>query len=325
LLQPIQFVSQQNLADLYGRERGLKKFGNYAEIVLNRDASRLGGAAMQVTTQKTYQFEGFTLDLARGCLRRADQEIELRPKSFETLRYLVENAGRLVSKDELTSKIWPDVVATDESLTRCVSDIRLALGDRERRLIKTVPRRGYRFAAAVSEATGVTPGEVPMRELVPNVRESLFEGHTLFGCLAPADIDALLSRARFEHYHAGRAIFMKGSPALSMMAVIAGRIKISAPAQDGREVVLGIIQEGQIFGEIAMILGDRVADARALSNCDLLVIDRRDFIPFLERHGELRRRFLRLLNQRLRQTDEQIDAALTLRALWRKMTGSMRA
>ena len=106
--------------------------------------------------QKTYQFEEFTLDLTRGCLRRADREVELRPKSFDMLRYLVENAGRLVSKDELTSKVWPGVVATDESLTRCISDIRLALGDRERRLIKTIPRRGYRFAAAVSETTAQT-------------------------------------------------------------------------------------------------------------------------------------------------------------------------
>ena len=108
------------------------------------------------TGQNTYQFAGFTLDLSRGCLQRADQEIELRPKSFDMLRYLVENAGRLVSKDELTSKIWPGVVATDESLTRCISDIRLALGDRERRLIKTIPRRGYRFVARVSETAAHT-------------------------------------------------------------------------------------------------------------------------------------------------------------------------
>jgi len=150
-----------------------------------------------------------------------------------------------------------------------------------------------------------------MRALLPNGRESLFQGHAVFGCLAPAGIEALLSRARLEHYHAGRTIFMKGSPALSMMAVIDGRIKISAPASGGREVVLAIINAGEIFGEIALLDGgDRTADATALSDCELLVIDRRDFIPFLESHGELRMRFLKLLSQRLRQTDEQIEAAL---------------
>src|SRR6266699_664592 len=97
--------------------------------------------------ERAYKFEGFTLDLRRGCLRSADGEIELRPKSFEVLRYLVENAGRLVPKDEIISAVWPNVIVTDESLARCVSDVRVALGDRGRRIIRTVPRRCYLFAA----------------------------------------------------------------------------------------------------------------------------------------------------------------------------------
>ncbi len=95
--------------------------------------------------ERAYKFEGFTLDLRRGCLRGADGEIELRPKSFEVLRYLVENAGRLVPKDEIMSAVWPNVIVTDESLAQCVSDVRFALGDRGRRIIRTVPRRGYLF------------------------------------------------------------------------------------------------------------------------------------------------------------------------------------
>jgi len=95
------------------------------------------------------RFEGFTLDVTRGCLRAEDREIELRPKSFEVLRYLVENAGRLVSKDELFRTVWANVVVGDDSLARCVSDVRLALHDNDLRIIKTVPRRGYVFAAVV--------------------------------------------------------------------------------------------------------------------------------------------------------------------------------
>src|SRR5262249_34034294 len=64
--------------------------------------------------------------------------------------YLVENAERLVPKDELIRAIWPNVVVTDESLTHCVSELRSALGDSQQTIIKTVPRRGYRFAAPVS-------------------------------------------------------------------------------------------------------------------------------------------------------------------------------
>jgi TolB-like protein len=68
------------------------------------------------------------LDVERSSLRAADREIELRPKSFGVLRYLVENADRLVTKEELISAIWPDAIVTDDSLTRCVSEIRSAIG-----------------------------------------------------------------------------------------------------------------------------------------------------------------------------------------------------
>jgi DNA-binding winged helix-turn-helix (wHTH) protein len=92
-----------------------------------------------------------TLDLPRACLHRAGREIELRPKSFEVLRYMVENAGRLVPRNELMNAVWPNVTVTDESLTRCVSDVRMALDDDDQRIIKTVLRRGYTFLAPVTQ------------------------------------------------------------------------------------------------------------------------------------------------------------------------------
>jgi adenylate cyclase len=97
-----------------------------------------------------FQFEGYTLDVLRSSLRTADRDVQLRPKAFEVLRYLVENADRLVTKEELIQTIWPNVIVTDEVLTHCVSEARQAIGDGDQAIIKTVPRRGYRFAAAVS-------------------------------------------------------------------------------------------------------------------------------------------------------------------------------
>ena len=79
-----------------------------------------------------FQFNGYVLDVARGCLRTADREIELRPKSFEVLRCLVENSGRLVTKDELFKAVWPDVVVSDEALTQCISEVREAISDRHK-------------------------------------------------------------------------------------------------------------------------------------------------------------------------------------------------
>src|SRR5215468_2275132 len=96
-----------------------------------------------------FQFEGYTLDIARNLLRTADREVALRRKSFELLRYLVENPDRLVTKEELLKAIWPNVIVTDESLMHCVSEVRQALGDSKQTIIVTVPRCGYRFAAPV--------------------------------------------------------------------------------------------------------------------------------------------------------------------------------
>jgi TolB-like protein/DNA-binding winged helix-turn-helix (wHTH) protein/Tfp pilus assembly protein PilF len=92
-----------------------------------------------------------TLDLSLGRLCRDGTEISLRPKSFALLQYLVTHAGRLVTKDELLSRIWPGVVVTEDSLTRCVSEVRAALGDTDHTMIKTVSRRGYAYVGPVTK------------------------------------------------------------------------------------------------------------------------------------------------------------------------------
>jgi DNA-binding winged helix-turn-helix (wHTH) protein len=115
---------------------------------------------MQKATHHIYSFGDFTLDLATCCLLRDGQEVKLRPKSFEGLRFLVENSGRLVTKDELIQALWPDSFVTENSLVKCLKDVRLALEDESQRYIKTVPRRGYIFIAEVSEnssAIGAPP------------------------------------------------------------------------------------------------------------------------------------------------------------------------
>jgi DNA-binding winged helix-turn-helix (wHTH) protein/TolB-like protein len=106
---------------------------------------------MKELKQQTYSFSEFTLDLKRGCLLRGNEEIKLRPKSFDTLRHLVENSGRLISKDELMGAVWPDTSVTDDSLVQCLIDIRRALGEDGQRLIKTIPRRGYLFDSEVRQ------------------------------------------------------------------------------------------------------------------------------------------------------------------------------
>src|SRR5215475_13172821 len=85
-----------------------------------------------------------TLDLRREELRDATgARIELRNRSFSILRHLATNADRVVTKDELLEANWPGVTVTEDSLTQCISEIRRALGQAGRELIRTVPRRGY--------------------------------------------------------------------------------------------------------------------------------------------------------------------------------------
>src|SRR5262245_20200256 len=111
-------------------------------------------------TPNTLQFAGFTLDLNRLCLYGPTGRADLRPKSFEVLRYLLEHSGKVVSKEEVMNAIWPKTNVSDESLTRCVSDVRRALGDSQQQIIKTVPRRGYLVDVPISPGAyslGLTP------------------------------------------------------------------------------------------------------------------------------------------------------------------------
>src|SRR5437764_3206935 len=104
------------------------------------------------TRGKRLRFDRYVLDLDRGCLLLDGGEIELRPKTFAVLRFLVENAGRLVPKDELFAAVWPNISVTDDALVQSIGELRRALGDDGLQLIKTIPRRGYRFESRVTVA-----------------------------------------------------------------------------------------------------------------------------------------------------------------------------
>src|SRR5215468_3919848 len=105
---------------------------------------------LHVAAPRILYFGKFSLDLARGCLRAGDQDIELRPKAFEVLKYLATNAGRLVTKQELYEAVWPNVIVSDDSIAQCIRELRGKLADDDHSLIKTVSRRGYLLDTTVS-------------------------------------------------------------------------------------------------------------------------------------------------------------------------------
>jgi CRP/FNR family transcriptional regulator, cyclic AMP receptor protein len=139
-------------------------------------------------------------------------------------------------------------------------------------------------------------------------KRRIFERHFLFGKLSANEIDTLIRHARVERYRAGREIFAKGSPGQSLMAVLRGSVKISTLSDSGKEIVLRIFNAGEIFGEIAVLDGDaRSADAAAMTDCELLVLNRRDLLPVLENRADFCLILLKILCRRLRLTTEQVE------------------
>ena len=130
----------------------------------------------------------------------------------------------------------------------------------------------------------------------------------LFAQLDDNELDAVLAHAVVARHAAGDQIFAKGDPGNSMMAVLNGRVMISTPSLDGRQVVLTIFHDGDVFGEIGLLDGkERTADATAATDCELLVVPRRSVLSLLERRPDLCIGLLVVLCERIRRTNEQVE------------------
>jgi DNA-binding winged helix-turn-helix (wHTH) protein len=103
-----------------------------------------------------FVFSPFRMDPARRLLTRDGQPIELKPKEFDTLLVLVEDDGRVVDKDDLMARVWPDCYVSDGSLAKNISILRRALGED---VIETHRGRGYRIAAPVVRVEASGPSD----------------------------------------------------------------------------------------------------------------------------------------------------------------------
>jgi CRP/FNR family cyclic AMP-dependent transcriptional regulator len=150
------------------------------------------------------------------------------------------------------------------------------------------------------EQSGARPQSSP--------RLSVLRDHPLFRELDSAALDQLCRYASSRKFTRGATIFAKGDPGNSLFAVASGSVKMSISSVEGRSAILNLIGKGEIFGEIALLDGlPRTTDATAHTNCDLIVIDRRDFLPFIRKQPPLAMKFIELLCARLRWTSEQIE------------------
>jgi CRP/FNR family cyclic AMP-dependent transcriptional regulator len=149
--------------------------------------------------------------------------------------------------------------------------------------------------------------------LDPRVRRrgegiALLCSHPVFGSLTPMQVEKLVSMARPRRIASGVTLFVKGDPGTELFAVMSGTVKITVPSSDGREAIITFLHRGEIFGEIALLDGQpRTADAVAMTDCDLMVIERRDFLGFVDSEPKVATKLIALLCAWLRTADARIE------------------
>jgi CRP/FNR family transcriptional regulator, cyclic AMP receptor protein len=147
--------------------------------------------------------------------------------------------------------------------------------------------------------------------------EAIADGHrllmecSLFEPLDEAVRRQLAARARRVRRRAGDVIFEMGSEGESMMAVLSGAVRISIPSPQGKEIILADLPAGEFFGEMALLDScGRSADATALTDCTLLVLNRRDVLPILRRHPDVCFSLFRVICGRLREAHARLTDIL---------------
>ncbi len=139
------------------------------------------------------------------------------------------------------------------------------------------------------------------------------QGHALFGQLGTPVIERLSACATLRKVPAGTTIFVKDDPGTGLFAVSEGVVKISVPSADGREAVLNLVYAGEIFGEIALLDGrTRTADAIAMTDCELIAVDRRDFLALVQEDPKIALAMIGLLCARLRWASQQFEDMIFL-------------
>ncbi|HUI14935.1 MAG TPA: Crp/Fnr family transcriptional regulator [Xanthobacteraceae bacterium] len=136
---------------------------------------------------------------------------------------------------------------------------------------------------------------------------NLLEKCPLFRSLDEKARRDIATYAGLRKFGAGESICRVGDRGDSMMAVIVGTVRISLPTVRGKEIILADLRPSELFGEIALLDGrPRSANATALTNCELIVLERRDVIPFLQRNPAASLKLMEMLCARIRRSDERM-------------------
>jgi CRP-like cAMP-binding protein len=139
-------------------------------------------------------------------------------------------------------------------------------------------------------------------------KRALLKNTFLFRELDPRHIERLTACVVSKSVPRSTIIFAKGDPGSSLFAVCRGAVKIVVTSVDGHDAMLNLMSKGDIFGEIAALDGrPRSADAVAITDCELFVIERRDFRPLMREEPDIALKMIEILCARVRQTTEQAE------------------
>jgi len=144
--------------------------------------------------------------------------------------------------------------------------------------------------------------------MIPDGRQMLGR-IPLFAPFRGADLDALFACAYERLMKAGETLFQRGDPGLSMMVILSGEVQIALPSEAGATQILNMLRQGDVFGEIALFDGKpRSADAIAVTNGRLLVIERAATLRLMEQDTGFAHRVVEIICARLRATIAQLDS-----------------
>lgn len=233
-------------------------------------------APMKKGDNLLYEFGLYSLDVRERVLTREGCVLPLTPKAFETLLVLVRNSGHLVMKDDLMKEVWPDAFVEDSNLSQNVFALRRILGESngQRQYIETVPRRGYRFVAAVqtiSAAATEGPAELPVDPangqpqrsigvlaVLPFVNESadakmeyLSDGITesIISSLSQLSRLRVMSRSTVFRYKSKEPDAQRIGSELRVDAVLVGRVKLLEGRLQISAELIDVANGWQLWGE----------------------------------------------------------------------------
>jgi eukaryotic-like serine/threonine-protein kinase len=220
---------------------------------------------------KALVFGDFRLDPSDCKLLSAGEPVALTPKAFDLLLLLIENRGRLIEKETLMKRLWPDAFVDEANLANNISLLRKALGD-SANMIQTVPRRGYRFVGDVREEGAPAVVAVPERRL---------RRHPI---IVAATMVVLAVVAAF---FAGRAIWRRELPRFTQVTFRRGLVWSARFAPDGQTIVYSAAYEGKPTELFLTRAGQAVSRPLNIANAHLLSISSRGDLALMTKPREM--------------------------------------